>query len=70
MESYKGVITHLYLTKKIGFIFNEEQNETVFFHAVGVCDPKEFNNLREGQPVEYMKVPTKKGPKAIGIVAI
>jgi cold shock CspA family protein len=70
METHKGLIIHLVKNKGYGFIKEDETGETVFFHATGVCEPKEFSDLREGLPVEYMVRETPKGIKAIGVVAI
>lgn len=70
MGNHKGIIISLVKHKGYGFIQEEKENKRIFFHATGVCDPKDFGDLREGLPVEYMTVETPKGTKAIGIVVV
>lgn len=64
----KGTVTDIYADRQFGFI-RQEDGETIFFHAKGVCVP-EFENLKEGSEVEFMIVDGAKGNKAIGIVVI
>lgn len=69
METGKGIITSIITTKGYGFITAQDNGELIFFHAMGVCEPK-FEDIREGQPVEYMLKETPKGKLAIGVVVI
>lgn len=69
METGKGIITSIVSKRGYGFITQQDTKELIFFHAMGVCDPS-YEDLREGQPVEYMVKETPKGKLAIGVVVI
>lgn len=68
METQKGIITSIVSKKGYGFI-TQDNGERIFFHAIGVCDPQ-YEDLREGQPVEFMLKESPKGKLAIGVVVI
>ena len=65
MEKQTGTVISIIGERGFGFIQTPDGQE-VFFPARAVCDPT-FEELREGHRVEFMVVPAKKGPKAIGI---
>lgn len=52
--------------KGFGFIRGEGETKDVFFHKSGL-ESAEFDDLREGDRVEYEVVESEKGPKAIGV---
>jgi CspA family cold shock protein len=66
----QGTIKKLVSDKGFGFISGERGD--VFFHHSGVIDGS-FDNLREGQSVEYdVEASGKggKGPRAINVKAV
>lgn len=55
------------LTEKgYGFIIPEDGSKDVFFHSKD-CPNRGFEDLREGDQVEFNLVDSEKGPKAIGV---
>ena len=68
MESKKGIIVVIQAMRGFGFIRGEDE-EKIFFHASGVINP-EFEELKEGNRVEYLEEVTSKGKKAIGVEII
>lgn len=68
METKRGIVTSIVSKRGYGFI-TDDKEQIIFFHAMGVCDPK-FEDLREGQPVEYLVKKTFKGDLAIGVVVV
>ncbi|MGI1659611.1 MAG: cold shock domain-containing protein [Desulfitobacterium sp.] len=66
METQSGVIIRIVYKGRYGFIRKEDGAE-VFFHELGVINPK-FDELREGNNVEFLEISGHcKGPKAIGV---
>lgn len=52
-----------------GFIRPDDGTPDIFFHQVGVVNPLNFDDLREGYRVTYLQTEDKKGrARAIGIV--
>jgi len=74
METKRGIIVGLIKKDGYGYIQPDGEQEKVFFHASGVCNPPNFEDLREGMPVNYFLVEyEKKGEKrrkAIGVVTV
>jgi len=66
LKTHKGIITFIQWKKLIGFI-QDYDGKIVFFSQFTFCG-EEFTDLREGMEVEYMRVDTPKGPKAVGVV--
>lgn len=62
----KGTIKKL-AEKGFGFI-KPENGEDVFFHASALTNGAKFNELREGQAVQYDDEKGPKGPKATKVV--
>lgn len=52
----RGTIKRLVRDRGFGFIQPEDANEDLFFHRSGV-EGEGFDNLREGQGVEFDKEP-------------
>ncbi len=58
------------LTEKgYGFIVPEDGSKDVFFHSKDVPN-RGFEDLREGDQVEFNLVESEKGPKAIGVTFV
>lgn len=68
LETKSGIITAILFKGQFGFI-RQEDGSDIFFHRAGVLKP-EFNELREGMPVDYLATTSPKGSRAIGVVAI
>jgi CspA family cold shock protein len=57
-----GTIKKLVVDKGFGFI-SPTQGEDVFFHS-SACTDMQFEDLRQGDRVEYEATDGKKGPRA------
>lgn len=58
----KGTVKFFNIQKGFGFITPESGGKDIFVHANNVeCD---VHSLREGQRVEYVESPGRKGPEA------
>lgn len=55
--------------KGFGFIIPEDGSKDIFFHAKDVPD-RMFDDLREGDEVEFETEDTDKGVKAIGVTLV
>lgn len=62
----KGTIKKLISHRGYGFIDTDEQEEDLFFHRSQLVSAK-FDELREGDVVEFEIEQTEKGPQAIQI---
>jgi len=60
----KGTIKKIFREKGIGFITTDE--EDVFFHQTSIKF-NGFNNLQEGDVVEFSTEEGEKGPRAINM---
>lgn len=49
-----------------GFIAQEGKDKDLFFHASDLVDV-EFNDLKEGEPVEFEEGQGDRGPKAVNV---
>ena len=67
IETKTGIIVMLKKSKGYGFIRPEDGVQNIFFHASGVLSPK-FEELKNGERVEYLEAETPKGKKAIDVV--
>ncbi len=69
METKTGTIVSIHNDRNYGFIRGDD-GLYYFFHRVGVVSPN-FDELREGHPVEFLAVEGKKGKsRAIGVVVV
>ena len=48
----KGTINFIKYQRGFGFILTEDKEE-IFFHISGLFDRRDFENLRENDPVEF-----------------
>lgn len=68
-ETKAGTITKLITSKGYGFIRKDTDKKDIFFHASRVVSP-EYEQLHEGNKVEFMELQTDKGLTAIDIVVM
>ena len=59
----QGTIKRLVADKHFGFIASEELGTDVFFHS-SVLDGASFEELKEGDAVEFQHEDAERGPKA------
>lgn len=59
----QGTIKRLIADKHFGFIASEELGTDVFFHS-SVLEGASFEELKEGQAVEFEHEDAPRGPKA------
>jgi cold shock protein len=62
----RGTIKKLVLDRGFGFI-KPTSGADVFFHHSGVADGQRFEDLKEGQTVEFTSTMGPKGPRAEGV---
>lgn len=69
MVTERGIIVSLNTEKNYGFI-RQEDGTDIFFHAIGCISPS-FEELREGQEVDYLVALSPNGKtRAIGVVVV
>jgi len=61
-----GTIARL-TDKGFGFISREGEDKDLFFHANGLVEGLEYNDLREGDKVSFEEADGPKGPNAINV---
>ncbi len=59
-----GTIKKIVKERGFGFITPDEGNDEVFFHRSRLAPKVYFEDLREGDEVEFQVRPGEKGPKA------
>ena len=62
-----GIITRIVRDRGFGFIQPEGATEDVFFHTSAVEQPT-FDELNEGQQVEFEVEDSPKGPQAANVI--
>lgn len=62
-----GTIKKILKDKGFGFIVPDEGKEDVFFHSSRLAPKIYFEDLREGDEVEFQVRPGDKGPQAFDI---
>jgi CspA family cold shock protein len=62
-----GKIKKIIREKGFGFIEPDDGSDDVFFHRSKVAPKVEFDDLREGDEVQFMVRPGEKGPQAFDL---
>ncbi len=58
------------MEKGFGFISRDGETKDLFFHHSALQDGIQFDELREGQPVQFDEGQSEKGPRAENIALI
>ncbi|MHA1552583.1 MAG: cold-shock protein [Candidatus Heimdallarchaeaceae archaeon] len=64
----KGTVKRIMYEKNFGFISIEGEEKETFFHRSGVKE--DFNDIRDGDEVEFDLEDTDRGPQATNIVKV
>ena len=64
----KGTIKRILYEKNFGFLSVEDEEKDIFFHRSGVKE--DFNDLRDGEEVEFDIEDKDRGPQATNIVKV
>mgnify|MGYP001467949785 CR=1 FL=1 len=62
-----GTIKKIVKDKGFGFIVPDDGSDDVFFHRSRLAPKVEFDELREGDEVEFQVTKGEKGPQANGL---
>jgi CspA family cold shock protein len=62
-----GTIKKIVKDKGFGFITPDEGKDEVFFHRSKLAPKMYFEDLREGDEVEFQVKPGEKGPQAFNL---
>ena len=62
-----GRIKKILQDKGFGFITPDDGGDDVFFHRSRVAPKVQFEDLREGDEVQYQVKPGEKGPQAFDL---
>ena len=62
-----GRIKKIIKDKGFGFIQPDDGSDDVFFHRSSVGDQTQFEDLREGEEVQFQVRPGDKGPRAFDL---
>ena len=62
-----GTIKKIIRDKGFGFIIPDDGGEDVFFHRSRLGPKMQFEDLREGEEVEFQVRPGDKGPQAFDV---
>ena len=62
-----GTIKRIIKDRGFGFITPDEGNEDVFFSRSSLAPKIYFEDLREGDEVEFLMRPGEKGPRALNV---
>jgi CspA family cold shock protein len=65
--SVRGTIKKIARDKGFGFIVPDDGSEDVFFHRSRLAPKTRFEDLREGDEVEFQTRAGEKGPQAFDI---
>ena len=63
----RGTIKKIVKDKSFGFIAPDDGSDDVFFHRSKVASKVRFEDLREGDAVEYEARSGDKGPQAVDV---
>ena len=62
-----GTIKRVMRDKGFGFITPDDGSEDVYFNRSRVEGRTQFEDLREGDEVQFQVKPGEKGPQAVGV---
>ncbi|HVM96176.1 MAG TPA: cold shock domain-containing protein [Candidatus Acidoferrales bacterium] len=62
-----GTIKKIVRDKGFGFIVPDDGSDDVFFHRSSLQPKVQFDDLREGDEVEFQVRRGEKGPQALGL---
>lgn len=62
-----GTIKKILGEKGFGFIEPDDGSDDVFFSRGSMGEKTEFDELREGDQVQFQSRPGEKGPRAMGV---
>ena len=62
-----GTIKKLVRDKGFGFIVPDDGSDDVFFHRSRLGPKMQFDDLREGDQVQFQVRPGEKGPRAFDV---
>ncbi|MBI4517902.1 MAG: cold shock domain-containing protein [Deltaproteobacteria bacterium] len=62
-----GTIKKIVRDKGFGFITPDDNSDDVFFHRSRMAPKVIFEDLREGEEVEFQLKPGEKGPQAFNL---
>jgi CspA family cold shock protein len=62
-----GTIKKIIRDKGFGFIVPDDGSDDVFFHRTRLGPKMQFEDLREGEEVEFQVRPGEKGPQAFDV---
>ncbi len=62
-----GTIKKILKDRGFGFITPDEGNEDIFFSRSSLAPKIYFDDLREGNEVEFLMRPGEKGPRALNV---
>jgi CspA family cold shock protein len=62
-----GRIKKILRDKGFGFIVPDDGGDDVFFHRSGLAPKTQFEDLREGDEVQFQVRPGEKGPQAFDL---
>jgi len=62
-----GTIKKIVRDKGFGFIVPDDGSDDVFFHRSRLAPKVQFDDLREGDEVEFQVTKGEKGPQANGL---
>jgi len=62
-----GTIKRIVRDKGFGFIAPDDGTEHVFFHRSRLAPRTQFEDLREGDQLEFQTRPGEKGPQAFNV---
>jgi CspA family cold shock protein len=63
----RGTIKKIVRDKGFGFIVPDDGSDDVFFHRSRLGPKMQFEDLREGDEVEFQVKPGDKGPQAFDV---
>jgi cold shock protein len=63
----RGTIKRIVRDKGLGFIVPDDGSDDVFFHRSRMAPKVQFEDLREGDEVDFQVRPGDKGPQAFDV---